>query len=61
MVVREPGTRRYWLAIGASVPHVELDQPMARRLTDGEWRARLARDGEPSPGPLERAYVVAGR
>ncbi|HEY4014877.1 MAG TPA: DUF3160 domain-containing protein [Polyangiaceae bacterium] len=57
VVVREPGTHRAWLALGASIPHHELVQPTARRLDDGAWRARLASGAEPGPGALARWYV----
>jgi hypothetical protein len=57
IVVREPGTHREWLAIGASIPHDELVQPASRRLDDGSWRAELRSGGEPGPGPLARWYV----
>jgi len=57
IVVREPGTHRAWLALGASIPHYELVQPMSRPLDDGAWRDRLGSGGEPSPGPLARWYV----
>jgi hypothetical protein len=57
-VLREPETHRLWLAVGASIPRYELVLPMARRSSDGAWRARILAEGEPSPGPLEQSYVV---
>lgn len=60
LVVREPGTHREWLALGASVPHMELSQPMALRLTDEAWAARLG-EQEPPPEPIERPYFVDSR
>jgi hypothetical protein len=60
VVMREPGTHRQWLALGASLPHVELSQPMATRLSDTSWGARLGQD-EPPPEPLERAYFIDSR
>jgi uncharacterized protein DUF3160 len=47
MVVREPGTHRLWLALGASIPHHELVQPASQRLSDSAWRTRLQREGDP--------------
>ena len=58
LVMREPSTHRQWLALGASIPHYELVQPASRRQSDSTWRARLQTEGDPPPGPLERAYVV---
>jgi Protein of unknown function (DUF3160) len=57
MVMREPGTHRLWLAVGASIPHDELVQPASQRLSDGAWRARLRSGGDPPPGLLARSYV----
>jgi hypothetical protein len=57
-VVREPETHRLVLAVGASIPHFELVRPMAARTSDTVWRARLTSEGDPSPGPLEQAYLV---
>ncbi|MBV9948554.1 MAG: DUF3160 domain-containing protein [Myxococcales bacterium] len=58
VAVREPGTHRLWLALGASVPHHEIVQPAADRLSDGAWRARIRDEGEPAPSVLARTYVV---
>ena len=58
LVMREPATHRQWLAIGASIPHYEIVQPASRRQSDSAWRARLQAEGDPPPGPLERAYRV---
>jgi hypothetical protein len=58
MVMREPETHRLWLALGASIPHVELVQPMAQRASDAAWRARIAAEGDPPPEPLEESYRV---
>jgi hypothetical protein len=57
MVMREPATHRLLLALGASIPHYELVQPAAHRLSDSAWRARLQTDGEPPPSQLARDYV----
>jgi hypothetical protein len=46
MVMREPATHELWLAVGASIPHVELVQPMAQRASDAAWRARIAAEGD---------------
>jgi hypothetical protein len=61
MVMREPGTRKLWLAVGASIPQHELVQPAGRRLTDGAWRAKLAAEGEPAPSPVTQPYVLSPR
>jgi hypothetical protein len=61
MVMREPVSHRQWLAFGASVPHIESVAPMAQRLSDGVWAARLLQDGPPPAAPLERAYFVSSR
>jgi hypothetical protein len=57
-VMREPETHRLWLAVGASIPHVELVQPMAQRSSDAAWRARIAAEGDPPPDSLEESYRV---
>jgi hypothetical protein len=57
-VVREPETHRLWLAVGASIPHAELVQPMAQRASDASWRARIAAEGDASPDALEEKYLV---
>ncbi len=59
-MMREPGTHREWLAIGASVPHFEMSQPAALRPTDTSWGARVG-EAVPPPEPLERAYFVDSR
>jgi hypothetical protein len=56
MVMREPSTHRFWLALGASIPHYEFVQPAARRLSDSAWRARLQSEGDPPPSILARGY-----
>jgi hypothetical protein len=58
IAMREAGTHRIWLALGASIPRFELVLPASGRLTDDAWRARLEREGEPPPGALARAYVL---
>jgi hypothetical protein len=58
MVMREPGTKKLWLAVGASIPQHEFVQPAARRLTDGAWRAKLTTEGEPPPSPVTQPYVL---
>jgi hypothetical protein len=58
MVMREPGTHRLWLALGASIPHYELVQPASQRMSDSAWRARLRTEGDPPPGSLARAYLI---
>ena len=57
VAMREPATHRLWLALGASVPHFERVEPMAQRLSDSGWAARVT-DEQPPPEPLERAYFV---
>jgi hypothetical protein len=57
MVMRQPGTHRLWLALGASIPHHELVQPSSHRQTDSAWRMRLQTDGDPPPGVLAHDYV----
>jgi hypothetical protein len=59
MVVREPGTRKLWLAVGASIPQYEMTQPVARKLTDSDWRAKLAAEGEPPPSRFTQGYVLS--
>jgi hypothetical protein len=61
MIVREPATHRLWLAFGAALPHAELVQPASARLSDGDWSARLASDGDPPPDALERPYLVLSK
>ena len=46
-VMREPETHRLWLAVGASIPHAELVQPMAARWSDGVAREARRRRGRP--------------
>ena len=58
IAVREPGTHRLWLAIGASIPHHETVQPASQRLTDDAWRSRLQTAGDPTPDSLGRGYRV---
>ena len=58
LAMREPRTHRLWVALGAWIAHGELQQPAARRLTDGAWRARLIVDGSPPAGALERGYAT---
>ena len=57
MVMRQPGTNRLWLALGASIPHYELVQPAPQRLSDSAWRARLQTEGDPAPSRLARDHV----
>jgi hypothetical protein len=57
MIMRQPGTHRLWLALGASIPHHELVQPSPHRQSDTAWRIRLQTDGDPLPGLLARDYV----
>jgi hypothetical protein len=58
MIVREPETHRLWLAVGATIPRHEVVQPAHKRASDAAWRARVAAEGEPSPGDLARLYSV---
>ncbi len=59
MVVAEPRTRRLVLAVGASIPHYELVQPAALRLSDIGWRARLqVAGGAPARGAWTKSFVV---
>ncbi len=60
IAMRVPRTHRTWLALGASVPHLELTQPMALRLTDATWAGRLG-ELEMPPEPVERPYFVDSR
>jgi hypothetical protein len=60
IAMREPRTHREWLAVGASVPHLELTQPMALRLTDATWAGRLGEQDVP-PEPIERPYFADSR
>lgn len=57
LVVTEPRTRRLVLAVGASIPHYELVEPAAQRLTDIGWRARLQAGGT-TRGAWTKAYTV---
>jgi hypothetical protein len=57
MIMREPATHRFWLALGASIPHHELVQPSVRRLSDTSWRARLETEGPPAPSLLAEDHV----
>jgi hypothetical protein len=57
-VVREPETHRLWLAVGAAIPHAEIVQPMALRVSDATWRARIAAEGDAPPDALEEQYLV---
>lgn len=57
VALRDPGTHQTWLTVGAALPHDELVQPMAQRLTDAAWAASLDAS-DPPVGTLERAYYV---
>jgi hypothetical protein len=57
MVMRQPGTHRLWVTLGASIPHHEIAQPSSHRQSDTAWRMRLQTDGDPPPGVLARDYV----
>ena len=56
MGMREPGTHKVWLALGASIPHYETVQPASQRLTDDVWRSRLRTAG-PSRAECDRARL----
>jgi hypothetical protein len=59
VVIPEPRSRKLVLAVGASVPHYELTQPAAQRLTDSAWRARLQAGVPPAVrDPYVGGYVV---
>lgn len=67
-IVREPGTGRLLLAIGAHIAHHELVEPRERRSTDASHRARLLGDagvgdaGQPrAPLPSRGAYCSTFR
>jgi hypothetical protein len=69
-VVREPGTGRLLLAVGAHIAHHELVEPRAQRSTDATHRQRLRevvrhRGGPPNPpkaaGLARGAYTAAFR
>jgi hypothetical protein len=59
MVVREPETHRLWVGVGAAIPHHELVESAHKRASDATWRARIAAEGEPSPGDLAKVYSAA--
>ncbi len=61
LVVREPGSGRLVLAVGASSAHYEFAQPAALRLTDEAWRARLRAGSAPPRQGFSLAYVADGR
>lgn len=56
-LVREPGSGRIFLAVGAHIAQYDLVEPRDRRSTDGSHQARLLRDA----APARRAYTVAFR
>jgi hypothetical protein len=58
MAVREPGSGRLWLALGASIPHDELVEAASARLSDKAWRARMQTEGDPPPSALARAFAA---
>jgi hypothetical protein len=58
MLVREPGTHRLWIALGASIQQHEFVQPASQRLSDGAWRTHLQTTGDPPRDPLARSYVI---
>jgi hypothetical protein len=58
LVVPEPRTRRLVLAIGARIPHYEVLEPAAQRLTDTVWRARVQAGGLPPAQAFVNGYVV---
>jgi hypothetical protein len=61
LVVPEPRSRKLVLAVGASIPHYELTQPAAQRLSDSAWRARLQAAVPPvARDPYVSGYVVGG-
>jgi hypothetical protein len=60
VVVPEPRSHRLVLCIGASIPHYELTQPAAERMSDSAWRSRLqAGVALPPRDAYTSAYVVA--
>jgi hypothetical protein len=58
LVMREPGSGRLILAIGASSSHYEFTEPALVRLTDDAWRARLRAGGAPPRHAFSMGYVI---
>jgi hypothetical protein len=58
IAMRDPRTHKTWLALGASIPHVESIQPMALRRTDSTWAAALGDVARVPGASLDGAYVV---
>jgi hypothetical protein len=55
VVMREPGTSKMILTVGASIPHYEFAERVA--LSDASWRERLARNPPPR-APFTASFVV---
>ncbi|HSO36078.1 MAG TPA: DUF3160 domain-containing protein [Labilithrix sp.] len=58
-LVREPGTGRLVLAVGAHLSQHELVEPRAARTTDVSWRERIVR--QDSAAPARAPYTAAFR
>lgn len=59
MLVREPGTARIVLAVGAHLTHHEMVEPAGRRSTDASWLARVRAGDVPARGAYVSAFRVA--
>jgi len=57
-VVREPGSDRLVLAVGAHIAHHELLEPRGARTTDASLRVRILRQDAATParGPYTAAF-----
>jgi hypothetical protein len=59
-VVREPGTGRWLLTVGAAVAHYEFEEPPGQRLSDSDWRTRLARgEATRAEGQASSGYICS--
>ena len=63
MIVREPGTGRLLLAVGAHVAHHELVEAREERSSDAAYRSRFHGEGheKASPLPARGAYTASFR
>jgi hypothetical protein len=57
-VMREPGTGRLVLAVGATSSHYEVTEHARDRTTDTVWRARLHGPSPPSRAPYTRDFMI---
>lgn len=46
VALRDPGSPKVVIAVGAALPHLELIHPVSLRMSDARWRARLAAEPE---------------